>query len=93
MALDSPELIERMAALALQHGVDRVILRPEAKRSWVYDKHGKLLQKDVSPFAVNQKGRRIMCRPVFDEGEGMWRCSVYTGSNVSLHDFDTQFPE
>ena len=90
MGLDSPEFIEKMAALALQHGVDHVILRPEAKKSWVYDKHGKLLQKDVSPFAVDQKGRRIMCRPTFDEGEGIWKCSVYAESNVSLHDFEAQ---
>jgi hypothetical protein len=92
MGLDSPHLKEKVAALATQHGVDRVILRPEAKKSWVYDKHGKLVQKDVSPFTVSEKGRRIMCRPVFDEGEGMWRCSVYAESNVSLHDFDTELP-
>jgi hypothetical protein len=95
MALDSPEMMERMAAIALEHGVDAVILRPTGKTAWEYDKHGRLVQRDVSPLKVSDKGRRCYCMPEPEKGEGVWSCSVYDKGpkgDVALTSFTEQLP-
>lgn len=98
MALDSKEMMEEMSGLAVKYGLDAVILRPELKRSWEYDKSGKLVKKDVSPFKTSKAGRRCYCMPDPDHGEGMWSCTVYTrndatNTDVALEQFRHQFPD
>jgi hypothetical protein len=92
MALDSQEMSEFVAGLAVKHGLDAVILRPDVKTAWEYNKEGKIVKRDVSPLVVTDKGRRAYCVPIEDSEEGFWKCGVYTEANVALSHFDEQFP-
>lgn len=91
MALDSPELAEYLAALAMKYGVEKVILKPTFDKAWEY-KDGKVVKADVSVLDVNRKGRRLDCIP-HEEGEaGFWSCAVFDEKDNLLSEKAEQLP-
>ena len=90
MALDSKETMEHMARLALQYGVDAIVLRPDADSAWEWDKKGRLVKRNIDPLKVTRRGKRCFCTP--KDEDNMWDCQVYNEHNVELSQFFEQFP-
>ena len=92
MALDSPELMEFLGALAAQYNADRVIIRPTPARAWEYDRSGQLLRGDISALDVSQEGRRLYCVPQKPAEGGFWGCVLYDEADNVLREWVEQFP-
>jgi len=92
MALDSPELMEFLGALATEYGADRIIIRPIPAKAWEYDKNGQLLRADISALDVSQEGRRLYCVPQKPDEGGFWGCVLYDEADNVLREWTEQFP-
>jgi len=93
MALDSPELMEFLGALATKYEAERVIIRPTPARVWEYDRTGQLLRGDISALDVSNKGRRIYCVPKKPAEGGFWGCVLYDEEDNVLREFTEQLPD
>lgn len=91
MAMDSPELADRIASLARQHAVEKVVLHPSARQAWEYDSDGRILFADVPAFAVSQHGKRLVC-VLPPDSEGQWACGVQD-DGVEVTSFIEEFPD
>lgn len=92
MALDSPELMEYLGALAAHYEADRIIIRPTPAKAWEYDKNGQLLRGDISALDVSREGRRIYCVPKKPAEGGFWGCVLYDEADNVLREWVEQLP-
>ncbi len=93
MAMDSKELKEHLAGLAVRYGVDQIILQPEATKVWEYDRHGKLVRAGTPAYKSRRKGKCLKCVRPSDSIEGIWTCGVDDKAGVEETSFTTQLPE
>ena len=92
MALDSPELMEFLGALAAVYGADRIIVQPTPARAWEYDRNGQLLRADISALDVNREGKRLYCVPQKPAEGGFWGCVLYDEAGNVLREWVEQLP-
>jgi len=92
MALDSPELMVFLGALASRYEAERIIIRPTPAKVWEYDRAGKLLRADISALDVSHEGRRIYCVPQLPAEGGVWGCVLYDEAGNVLREWVEQLP-
>jgi len=92
MALDSPELMDFLGALAAHYSADRIIIRPTPTKAWEYDRTGQLLRGDISALDVSQEGKRLYCIPKKPAEGGFWGCVLYDAEDNVLREWVEQFP-
>ncbi len=95
MALDSPEMKEFARLMAKDFNVERVVLAPSLDKGWEFNKEGEIVKKDVpiGEIDTEPKSRKVHCSPASAVNEsGEWHCILYNEENISLEEWQEQFP-